>query len=154
MARVNGSGEYLISAPGEVERRVFELVVRGGQWRIETLADGSILSKADFDTTYSDLPVYFPDPTGGWLVPDVRWFPVGGATATVLVKAVLAGPLAVAGARGHHRRSGRTPSSPRPRCRSGSGSPWWTSPVPPGRPTRCTGRCCGPNWSTPWRCCR
>jgi hypothetical protein len=92
MARVNGSGEYLISPVGEVERRVFELVVRGGQWRIETLADGSILSKADFDTTYSDLPVYFPDPTGGWLVPDVRWFPVGGATATVLVKAVLAGP--------------------------------------------------------------
>lgn len=92
LARVNGNGEYLISAPGDVEIRRFGLVARSGQWRIDTLADGSILTKADFDTTYSDLPVYFPDPTGGWLVPDVRWFPVGGATATVLVKAVLSGP--------------------------------------------------------------
>lgn len=92
LARVDGDGEYEVSAPGDVERRAFGLVAHSGQWRIDSLPDGSILTKADFDTTYSDLPVYFPDPTGGWLVPDVRWFPVGGATATVLVKAVLAGP--------------------------------------------------------------
>lgn len=91
-ARVDNAGEYRICGPGDVERRVFGLVVRGGEWRIDGLSDGSLLTKADFDTTYSNLPVYFPDPTGGWLVPDVRWFPVGGATATVLVKAVLAGP--------------------------------------------------------------
>jgi hypothetical protein len=91
-ARVNGDGEYRIAAPGDVERRVFGLVARSGQWRIDTLLDGSVLSRADFDTTYSNVPVFFPDPTGGWLVPDVRWFPIGAATATVLVKAVLSGP--------------------------------------------------------------
>jgi hypothetical protein len=92
LARVTGKGEYVVSGPGDTERRAFGLVVRFGQWRIDTLSDGSVLTRADFDTTYSDLPVYFPDPTGGWLVPDVRWFPIGGATATMLVKAVLAGP--------------------------------------------------------------
>lgn len=92
LARVNGNGEYTISGPGDTARRTFGLVVWLGQWRIDTLADGSVLTRADFDTTYSDLPVYFPDQTGGWLVPDVRWFPVSEATATVLVKAVLAGP--------------------------------------------------------------
>jgi hypothetical protein len=91
-ARVDGDGVYAVSPPGNVERRVFGLVVAQGQWRIDTLEDGSMLSRADFDTTYSDLPVYFPDPTGGWLVPDVRWFPVGGATPTALVTAVLGGP--------------------------------------------------------------
>ncbi|HET9658561.1 MAG TPA: LpqB family beta-propeller domain-containing protein [Kineosporiaceae bacterium] len=91
-ARVDSDGEYRIAAPGDLERRSFGLVARAGEWRIDYLPDGSILTKADFDTTYSDVPVYFPDPTGNWLVPDMRWFPIGAPTATVLVKAVLGGP--------------------------------------------------------------
>lgn len=93
-ARVDATGQYAVAAPGDLEQRAYGLVAHSGQWRIGTLSDGVLLNRSDFDTTFADLPVYFPDPTGGWLVPDVRWFPIGKATPTMLVKAVLAGPSA------------------------------------------------------------
>jgi hypothetical protein len=91
-ARVDPSGRYELADPGEVEERRFQLVKIEGQWRIDGLGNGALLSRADFDDTFWDLPVYFADPTGGWLVPDVRWFPVSSSTATTLVQAVLDGP--------------------------------------------------------------
>ncbi len=93
-ARVDASGHYTIAPPGARENRTFGLVSVNGNWRIDQLADGVLMTRSDFEGTYWDPPVYFADPTGTWLVPDVRWFPIGAATPTTLVRAVLAGPPA------------------------------------------------------------
>lgn len=92
IARVDPSGRYETAGPDDVEVRQFQLAKVAGQWRIDGLGNGVLLSRTDFDDTFWDLPVYFADPTGGWLVPDVRWFPVSSSTATTLVQAVLDGP--------------------------------------------------------------
>jgi hypothetical protein len=115
-ARVDPSGRFELPAPGDVEERRFRMVKVAGQWRIDDLEDGILLSRTDFDDTFWDLPVYFVDPTGGWLVPDVRWFPVSSSTATTLVQAVLDGPpewLALAVTTGAPEGTGMTqPSVP------------------------------------------
>jgi hypothetical protein len=92
VARVDSSGRYELAGPQETEQRRFRLDKVEGQWRIDGLESGVLLSRTDFTDTFWDLPVYFADPTGGWLVPDVRWFPVGSSTVTTLVQAVLDGP--------------------------------------------------------------
>lgn len=63
-----------------------------GQWRIANPEDGVVISRSDFEATFSDVPLYFPDRTGHFLVPDVRWFPVT-STPTAVVSALLNGPV-------------------------------------------------------------
>jgi hypothetical protein len=92
VARLDAAGHYRAAGSADREVREFGLVVENGQWRIDEVPDGVLISRADFEDTYWDLSVYFADPTGGWLVPDVRWMPVSSSTATTLVRAVLNGP--------------------------------------------------------------
>jgi hypothetical protein len=76
------------------EARTFDLVVRRGEWRIVGLDDGVVMSLTQFVlSTYRAVPVYFPDRTGLWLVPDVRYIRQGtDATQTEVVGALLDGP--------------------------------------------------------------
>ncbi|MFZ0160989.1 MAG: LpqB family beta-propeller domain-containing protein [Kineosporiaceae bacterium] len=91
LARILDGGAYHASDPGDIEVVTFHLTVADGQWRISDPVDGVMISQSDFSATFGDLPLYFPENTGRWLVPDVRWFPLT-SSLTVVVDALLDGP--------------------------------------------------------------
>jgi hypothetical protein len=97
-ARIDGDGHYKPSQPGDTQTATFTLVRSDGQWRISQLGDGILVSQGDFDVTFRAYPVYYTDPAGRYLVPDLRWFASsrdeqGAASlATTLVRVLLAGP--------------------------------------------------------------
>jgi hypothetical protein len=105
LARVDDAGMmHLASSNGSpADRptfsRVFTLEARHGQWRIARPANGLVLTRTEFEETFRQLPLYFPDSSGTWLVPELRWFPVldpGDITPTAAleVSALLRGPAA------------------------------------------------------------
>ena len=92
LASVDGEGRYVPMSAGSRKHLVFDLERTGGQWRIAGLADGLLMSRSDFTLTFRSFPIYFPDRTGSFMVPDVHWFPLTTATPAALVSALLAGP--------------------------------------------------------------
>ncbi len=92
LARIGEGGIHTPTAPGEVQVLAFYLTAVGGQWRITNPADGVVISRSDFQYTFADVPLYFRDRTGSYLVPDIRWFPVTSAPS-VVVDALLDGPV-------------------------------------------------------------
>lgn len=90
-ARVDGTGIYRPSEAGDVARMTLTLAAVDGQWRIQDAVDGVLISEDDFLATFADVPLYFPEATGRWLIPDVRWFPVT-ALPSVVISALLEGP--------------------------------------------------------------
>lgn len=50
-----------------------ELTRHGDGWRIDSLPDGVVMDRADFQSTYQARNLYFLDPTRSFLVPDRRW---------------------------------------------------------------------------------
>jgi hypothetical protein len=97
-ARIDEDGRYTLAAPGATLTRSFTLVRVGRDWRISSLDDGILISRSDFDVTYRPYPVYFADPSGRYLVPDVHWFagsrdqPDSRELPTALVRFLLEGP--------------------------------------------------------------
>lgn len=98
-ANVSVSQVASISATGHFDRvaasrRQVELEVRNvdGQWRISMLPDLTLINETDLDFVFGAYPVYFLDPTSTYLVPDPRWLPNSGLTATRLVTLLLDGP--------------------------------------------------------------
>jgi Lipoprotein LpqB beta-propeller domain/Sporulation and spore germination len=83
----------LSSAPGTVNVQ-FRMKKVLGQWRIESLPPGLLLTSADVARAYEPLDLYFPDPQHRVLVPDQVLVPRGSGQATSLVQALLAGPTA------------------------------------------------------------
>ena len=54
-------------------QKEIELVRHGDGWRIDSLPDGVVLDRADFQSTYQARNLYFLDPNQNFLVPDRRW---------------------------------------------------------------------------------
>ncbi|GAB6901025.1 LpqB family beta-propeller domain-containing protein [Kineosporia succinea] len=96
IAHVDGSGRYSVIAPGsKTEPRYFGLVQVDGDWRINSLDDGILITRNDFNVTFKPYYVYFPDAAGDYLVPDTHWFPSAPGSPelpTALVRALLEGP--------------------------------------------------------------
>lgn len=99
-ATIDNDGRYRAAAPGVIETATFGLTRSGGQWRISALTDGILIASIDFGITFRPFPVYFGDPTGRFLVPDLHWFPgtrdePGSLELpTALVRVLLEGPPA------------------------------------------------------------
>ena len=93
LARIRDGGAYQASEAGDVEVTTFHLAAIEGQWRISDPVDGVLISTTDFSATFGDVPLYYPELTGRWLVPDVRWFPLT-SSPTVVIDALLRGPSA------------------------------------------------------------
>lgn len=89
-AQVDEFGAYTVVAPA-VQTLEFQFVKEGGEWRISQAPAGIVLPESTFLTIFSKHALYFYDLSLRHLVPDERWFP-GGATATRIVAALLAGP--------------------------------------------------------------
>lgn len=70
----------------------FAFVREDGQWRISAAPPGIVLSQAAFSQAFTESPLYFLDPSGRFLVPDVRWFAARTTTPNRVVEELLAGP--------------------------------------------------------------
>ncbi|MGN6607430.1 MAG: LpqB family beta-propeller domain-containing protein [Jatrophihabitans sp.] len=83
----NGSG-------GEVVPNQFTLKKVDGQWRIDQLRNGLILTETQFERTFGQRSVYFYDAEERYVIPDVRYTPNGeaAADASLLLDYLLAGP--------------------------------------------------------------
>jgi Lipoprotein LpqB beta-propeller domain/Sporulation and spore germination len=97
-ARIDVDGRYRLAPPGDQVSRTFTLVKTGGEWRIDALSDGILIADNDFAVTFRPFKVYFTDPTGRYLVPDLHWFagtrdqPGSAKLPTALVRVLLEGP--------------------------------------------------------------
>jgi hypothetical protein len=88
---IDGRGEF---APlrGSV-RTSFGLVKENGEWRIDRLRDGVLLSSSDATRAYRFANVYYANRSGAALVPEqVLLPPEPRGVATALVRALLSGP--------------------------------------------------------------
>lgn len=94
VATVDEQGRYTEAASAHVRDVAFSLRRDAtGQWRIDAVADGLLVSQPNFQSVFRATPVYFATPDGTTLVPDLRWFPQRNI-ATYAVRALLAGPSA------------------------------------------------------------
>ncbi|MGQ0844680.1 MAG: LpqB family beta-propeller domain-containing protein [Sporichthyaceae bacterium] len=91
---VDSQGVYRAAEPGRQVSSTFGLVRDGGNWRIDTLPDGLLISRQDFEREYASQDLHFP--AGGdhssVLVPDpvhLRRLP---GLPTELLVALLRGP--------------------------------------------------------------
>lgn len=92
-ATVNEEGRYeeVRGIPSEADLSFsFEQV--DGEWRISQAENGIVLSESSFRVAFREQSLYFFDPSFGYLVPDVRWFPARPTTSVRVVEALLAGP--------------------------------------------------------------
>jgi hypothetical protein len=91
-ASVNALGVYVEQSTDSTQTLSFNFTRVKGQWRINDLPDGIVLSRTSFENSFQPYPIYFFDPDFTYLVPDVRWFPTGVTVQDRIVKALIAGP--------------------------------------------------------------
>jgi len=91
-ANVDAAGRYHESAETGTRTIDFELRREGGEWRISAVPDGIVLSQGAFTRAFTAVPLYYFDPSGRYLVPDVRWFAARSNAPYRTVAALLGGP--------------------------------------------------------------
>ena len=93
-ASIDDDARYTPRPAGTRRTVTYELVRVGGEWRIDIVPDGILISAQDFGVTFRSFPLYFPDTGRRYLVPDLHWFPYPNTAAvpTALVRALLSGP--------------------------------------------------------------
>ncbi|WP_181408331.1 GerMN domain-containing protein [Schumannella sp. 10F1B-5-1] len=91
-ARVDATGQYQPLATSVTDALGFRFVKEKGEWRIAEAPDGTVLSPGNFATIFEAYPLYFFDPSGDFLVPDLRWFPTLPTTSERIVRTLLQGP--------------------------------------------------------------
>lgn len=84
-------GDYQAGA-GTVDSNI-RMVQVDGEWRIDELPPGVVVDRSQFFSAYQRKSLFFVDPLGAALVPDVRWVS-GGADqmANQLVQLLIDGP--------------------------------------------------------------
>jgi len=85
-------GAYLPEIGRAPSELTFGLARVDGEWRIESLPDGLLLTEGTFATVFRPVPVAFLSPDHEVLVPDVRYVPTRRA-ARYAVEQLLAGPV-------------------------------------------------------------
>jgi spore germination protein GerM len=93
-ASVTADGVYTEQSTPSTATPNFQFQKVNGQWRISALDDQTVVSRASFQQVFAPRALYFFDPTFKYLVPDVRWFPIGSTVLTRVVSALLGGPTA------------------------------------------------------------
>jgi Lipoprotein LpqB beta-propeller domain len=95
--KVNEAGEFstatTVNGAPRVLSDTFQLRKVNGEWRIDKLPQGVLISESDFTTYYTARPLYFYDLGERQLVPDLRYSPLSDqALASWLMTQILAGP--------------------------------------------------------------
>jgi len=87
------NGRFALAPPNSDLKNVFGLVRVDGEWRIDSVPQGLLLSQSDVDRAFRSFAVYYFNPQFDTLVPDARMVPViGPGLATTLVRRLLEGP--------------------------------------------------------------
>jgi hypothetical protein len=91
-AKVDLDGHYQVMDAGTNRMLDFKMVREGGEWRISSAPNLTILIRPVFDVIFRSYSIYFFDSQKKHLVPDLRWFPSRASTATRMMNAMLKGP--------------------------------------------------------------
>ncbi|UGT64112.1 MtrAB system accessory lipoprotein LpqB [Nocardia asteroides] len=92
VGELSADGSYRPSDGSMLENKI-EMTRVGGEWRIDELPDGVVMDNAAFAKAYQRHALYFLDPNGSSLVPDLRWVSVPPAQRTQrLLDLLLDGP--------------------------------------------------------------
>jgi hypothetical protein len=94
IAQIDADGRYETKPLGTSRVLDYEFVEEGGQWRLSSAPDLTVLIRPVFEVVFKDYSVYFVDRQKRFLVPEMRWFPATAATGTKLANALLRGPSA------------------------------------------------------------
>lgn len=89
---VGSAGQWQGRLSPAAERVTFAMRREAGQWRIARAPNALIVTRTFFEQAYQDASLYFFDPSGRILVPEVVHVPQGQQLATSLVRALLPGP--------------------------------------------------------------
>lgn len=84
-------GVYSVSESPGTSELAFGLVRVEGEWRIETLPQGLLLTEFQFSQVFRAVPLQFLTPDAASFVPDVRYVPVRNS-ASYAVTLLLGGP--------------------------------------------------------------
>ncbi|MGQ0626029.1 MAG: LpqB family beta-propeller domain-containing protein [Sporichthyaceae bacterium] len=91
---VDAQGVLAAAPPGRKVMAEFGLVRVGGEWLIERVPAGLLISRQDFDREFARIETYFHTraPRTTVLVPDLVYAPRAADLATVRIQALLRGP--------------------------------------------------------------
>lgn len=89
---VDSAGIYTEEPATTSETIDFELTDESGQWRIESVEDGVLISAVNFASQFRQVPLAFFSADGDHIVPDPRWFPEQNA-ASFAINALVEGPV-------------------------------------------------------------
>lgn len=91
VADVDAAGAYGDTEVGPASL-VYALAEQpSGEWRITQAPDGVVISEAFFEDVFQPYPVMYWDQSWTYLVPDLRWFPAYGNSATRVARALVDG---------------------------------------------------------------
>jgi hypothetical protein len=92
-AQVGTAGQWL-GRLGRGESRIsFPMRQEDGQWRIAAAPNALLVPRTFYEQNFTDASLFFFDPTGRILVPEVVHVPQGQQLTTSLMHALLLGPL-------------------------------------------------------------
>jgi hypothetical protein len=90
---ISTNGRFSVAGANSELRETFRLVKTNGEWRIDSVPPGLMLSQSDVDRAFRSFAVYFFNPSFDMLVPDARMVPViGPGLATTLIRRLVSGP--------------------------------------------------------------
>lgn len=88
---LDDSGRRIDAAPDEAVRLEFTMEQQDGEWRISGLADGILVSQANFTRFFRPVELIFATPDLTTAVPELRWLP-GNNIATSAARELIEGP--------------------------------------------------------------
>lgn len=90
--RLDAQGAWQGAAGLSDSQLHFSMVKEKGEWRISEAPNALIVPQSWFDARFTQVSLYYFDPTGQILVPEPVFVPRGNQLATTLVRSLLAGP--------------------------------------------------------------
>jgi hypothetical protein len=92
-SQVDEHGIFSNSPLGTKQTLDISLVKEGKNWRIASAPNLTVVIAPVFDVIFRSYSLYFFDRAMQNLVPDVRWFPSRASTTTLVMNALLDGPV-------------------------------------------------------------
>lgn len=90
---VGTAGQWLGRLGPGASRMSFTMRQEDGEWRIATAPNALLVPRTFYEQNFTDASLFFFDPTGRILVPEVVHVPQGQQLTTSLMRALLLGPL-------------------------------------------------------------